>query len=172
VLKIPDGALDERDPRQLAALVRLIRAARPRLLFAPHRVDRHPDHEATGRLARRATFFAGLHRFPGDLRPHRPRALVHYIAGFPAEPTFLVDVSPYMAARRAGIRAYASQFIAEGEERSTVINAPGYLQANEARLAGWGARIGVRFAEGFVLEQTPRVDDIVAWLDPPREEGS
>lgn len=170
-LGLPDGGLHEHDAAQLRAVVGLIRRARPRLLLAPHALDRHPDHEAAGRMARRAVFFSGVHGFDAPGEPFRPAAVAFYLAGRDAEPSFLVDVSAHMPARRAAIAAYGSQFAVSDQARATHINRPGYLSGIEARLAALGARVGVEFAEGFVLESAPLVDDPVAWLVAAGEGG-
>ncbi len=167
VLGLPDGALDERDAAQLLAAVGLLRLARPRLLCAPAAFDRHPDHEAASRLARRAVFFAGVHAYAAPGAPFRPQGVMFYVATRDLEPTFLVDVTAHMASRRAAILAHVSQFVAAAASAPTFINRAGYLDGLEARMAAWGARVGAPYAEGFLLESTPQVSDPVAWLCPP-----
>ena len=57
-LGLPDAALDVRDQAQTDAVVELIRRLVPDLVFAPWPVDRHPDHVATGEIARRSVAIA------------------------------------------------------------------------------------------------------------------
>jgi bacillithiol biosynthesis deacetylase BshB1 len=158
VLGLPDAGLDDRDPEQLRIVVDLLRETRPRVLFAPHPKDRHPDHEAGGRLARRAMFFAGLASYEARGEPHRVETLYEYPCHWRAEPSFLVDVSPHMDHRRAAIEAYRSQFVRAPGAVATPINQSDFLVRNEARLREWGAACGVEFAEGFLCASPPSVD--------------
>lgn len=172
VLGFPDGHVDDRDPVQLKRVVELLRKARPRLLFAPLPRDRHPDHEAAGRLARRAVFLAGLARAEAEGSPGRPDVLVYYLCHRAVQPSFLVDVTATMEVRRRAIAAYASQFAPDARRRSTFVNRPGFLSAHDARLAALGAEVGVEYAEGFVLESPPCVDDPLTALSPGKEQPS
>ncbi|HKI84416.1 MAG TPA: bacillithiol biosynthesis deacetylase BshB1 [Candidatus Krumholzibacteria bacterium] len=166
VLGLPDGGVNEHDGEQLRALVELLRALRPRLLFAPHGVDRHPDHAAAGSLARRAMFFAGVRRFEARGKVHRPRLLAAYPCHTLVPVSFTLDVGSVMEARRAAIAAYHSQFQAGPDSTATYINRPGFLEAREARLREWGLASGVEFAEGFVLDEALPLSDPRALLLP------
>jgi bacillithiol biosynthesis deacetylase BshB1 len=161
VLGIADGGIDDGDEEQVRVVVEVLRAARPTLLFAPLRRDRHPDHEAAGRLARRAAFLAGLSRYPAAGSPTRPRALVHYLCHRSVEPGFLVDVSGVMESRRKAIAAYASQFESAASTAATFVNRPGFVAGREARLVAFGAEVGVDYAEAFVLSSAVCVEDPV-----------
>lgn len=144
-LGLPDCGLD----RQRDAIVGLLRSLRPRVLLAPHPNDRHPDHAATGRLARDAAFLAGVGRYlPGD-EPHRPSVLHHYMLHRPFEPTFVVDVGPVWERRRQAVAAYASQIGHPPAEARTAIAGPDFLAALEARAVFYGAMIGAERGEPF-----------------------
>lgn len=164
VLDFPDGGVSSHDPQQLEVLVELLRELRPRALFLPHRVDRHPDHAAAGLLARRASFFAGVHRFEAEGEPYRPELMVAYPCHTVARVSFTVDVSGVIEKRRQAIACYESQFQAGGESKATLINHPGFLAAREARLREWGFACGVEFAEGFVVEEPLLLADPLAIL--------
>ncbi len=166
VLTLPDGGVDEHDPAQVCAVVEVLRAARPRLLFGPFPRDRHPDHEAAGRLLRRAVFLAGLSHFDAAGEAHRPRALVFYPCHAPVEPDFLVDVSQFMPARDAALACYVSQLSSGGDRAGTYINAPTFAARGVARRVEWGGRVGVEAAEGFVVESAPLIGDPVDFFDP------
>jgi bacillithiol biosynthesis deacetylase BshB1 len=166
VLGFPDGGLNEHDAKQLLALVELLRARRPQLLFAPYHVDRHPDHAAAGSLARRAKFFAGLKRYAASGDVFRPRLLLAYPCHTPVPVSFTVDVGRVMKARREAIAAYQSQFTAGPNSTATYINQAGFLEAREARLREWGLASGVEFAEGFVAEAPLLISDPLTLLNP------
>ena len=170
VLGFPDGGVDPNHPQQLEALVALLRELRPRMLFVPHEVDRHPDHEATGLLARRASFLAGIHRFEAKGAPHRPELVAAYPCHTPTRISFMVDVSTVMEKRRQAIACYQSQFEAGPDSKSTYINRPGFLAAREARLREWGFAGGVEFAEGFVLSEPFLLADPLAILGGGRNQ--
>lgn len=153
VLGLPDGALDPHDDTQVEAVVRLIRAQRPRWLIAPWTEDRHPDHVAAGSLAHRAHFLAGIAGFVAGVgAPFRSERLLFHPCHHEVEVSVLVDVSPHVAAWRAAVEAYEDQFDRDAGAVETPINRPGFLDAALGRRARWGERIGVAHAEGFVSE--------------------
>jgi bacillithiol biosynthesis deacetylase BshB1 len=145
-LELPDAGVRD-DDRALAAVVGALRSLRPRLLLAPADRDLHPDHEATGRLARRAWFHAGLAKVLPHLGPpHRPALLLHYPLHDEIEPTFCVDISAVAARKLQAVRCYATQY--GGAERSHLARLD-LLQRAEARDRFYGAQIGRPAAEPF-----------------------
>ena len=136
-----------------------IRRVRPDVVLGhdPWRRYRlHPDHRHAGFLAVDGVVAARDPHFfrEQDLAHHRPRALLLWEAD---EPDHFEDVSAHVEAKLAALLAHRSQL------RSTMdIDDPG----NEAqverfkrrvldRLAEWGARVGVGYAEAFKL-----IDDV------------
>ncbi len=158
VLELPDGGVDDGSDEQLNRLVEFLRAARPRVLFAPHPVDRHPDHVAAGKLARRACSLAGRSEYAATGAPHQLDGLYEYPCHQLVPTHFMVEVSDHMDARREAIAAYRSQFVREEGSVETPINQPGFLARNEARVRDWGKQVGVEFAEGFLGEGSPAED--------------
>ncbi|MGH9126421.1 MAG: bacillithiol biosynthesis deacetylase BshB1 [Acidimicrobiales bacterium] len=141
-LDLPDTRIGS-DAGHLDAVVSLLRDLRPRVVLAPYLDDRHPDHAATGRLARDATFAAGLARVgPGNA--FRPRHLFHYMVHHPFSPSFVVDVTETWPVKMAALAAHASQFGTAGSP-----SAPGLLAAVEARAVWHGAMIGAARGEAF-----------------------
>jgi bacillithiol biosynthesis deacetylase BshB1 len=139
-LGLPDAALDVREARHVEAVTELLHRLEPDLLFAPWPDDRHPDHVATGEIARRAVaLVAG------------PPRLLFYPCHGEIEPTLLVDVSAVIDRWEAAVRCYASQFLgADGVP--TPINRPGFVDHHRNRRIRWGSRRGVEFAEGLIHE--------------------
>lgn len=165
-LDLPDGGLRAGDPHQLAALVRAIRAYRPRLLLAPWVQDRHPDHSAAGALAEQAAFLAGVRNHAPELgAPHRPARVVFYPQRHEVIPSFVVDVTAVYAAKQAAIAAHASQFGGGGEP--TLINAPLGLQAWAVRDRYWGASVGVAHGEPYLIRAPMPLADPLALADGP-----
>ncbi|MCA8955047.1 MAG: bacillithiol biosynthesis deacetylase BshB1 [Planctomycetes bacterium] len=148
-LKLPDTALRD-DDQALAAVVGVIRALRPRVLLAmvPH--DVHPDHVATGLVAERAFFHSGLVNYRADLgAPFRPERLVQYLNNDHLEPSFCVDISAYVADKRALIECYATQV--GGPDTAHFARKVNPLERIEARDRYFGIQTGCRAAEPFMV---------------------
>ena len=88
-LALPDGCLSVDDEGQVDAVVRCVRAHRPRAIAIPHWEDRHPDHGNASRLLRQAIFRAGLRRVVTADEPWRPEWVCHYFINDAAAPSFV-----------------------------------------------------------------------------------
>jgi LmbE family N-acetylglucosaminyl deacetylase len=79
------------------------------------------------------------------------------------QPTFCVDITKQYDRRRRAILAYASQFNPPKKDRRSKVALP--LDELEARMSDrarhYGRMINVKYAEGFVVKETLRIDDIV-----------
>jgi bacillithiol biosynthesis deacetylase BshB1 len=151
-LGLPDTGVNGRDPGQLRAAVELLRRLRPSLLVAPDPRDEHPDHVEGARLLTRAAYLAGLKRYPAGGERFRPDLVLHAVYRDPIAPDVLVDVSDGFERRMAALRAHRSQLgLDGGGGAETYLTRPGFLEEVEARARVFGARIGVRYAEGFRL---------------------
>ncbi|MCG3206509.1 MAG: N-acetyl-alpha-D-glucosaminyl L-malate deacetylase 1 [Anaerolineae bacterium] len=148
-LGLPDTQIGA-DPAHRLAVIELIRAARPRLVLAPHWQDRHPDHEAAGALIRDACFYAGVGKV-GRGVPHRPQQVFYYMIHTPFEPSFVIDVSAVWEQRMAAVRAYASQFQPDAAGPATALSRAGFLRYVEARAITYGALIGAAYGEPFAM---------------------
>jgi bacillithiol biosynthesis deacetylase BshB1 len=161
-LDLGDGGLRTDRAAELA-LISVIRRARPRLVLAPHREDRHPDHVRASRLVTDAAWYAGLKALETGSPAHRPQQVVYYPTSFVATPSFLVDVTDVFSVKLAAIRAYASQFHDPlSREAETYISTSGFLDGITARAQAFGRFGNVAFAEGFVALQPPTLADPVA----------
>ncbi|AVX21059.1 MULTISPECIES: bacillithiol biosynthesis deacetylase BshB1 [Carboxydocella] len=149
-LQLPDGGL-ALDPEQVAALVRLIRQVRPRLLLVPYWEDRHPDHRAASQLAERAHFEAGLRKVLPELEPYRPREIVYYFINRETDPSFIIDISEEYETKREAVLAHRSQFFRENRWLPTRLNGH-FPYLIETRCRFWGAKIGAEFGEGFLVK--------------------
>lgn len=152
-LSLPDRGLDHRDPEQIRRVVNAIRSARPRLVAVNWGVDRHPDHVAATRLLEEAIFTAGLRRYETELPAWRPARVVYYFINDEHEPSFYVDITQFHARKIESLFAHASQFTAGEETVETRLNRAGglpYLVESRDRL--FGAKVGVQYAEAFVIK--------------------
>lgn len=159
-LDLPDGGLDPQSESQLGAVVAVLRRLTPRLVLAPWREARHPDHAAASALIERACFLAGLRRFRPDLGlPKRPDRLIFYPERIEAKPSFVVDTSAVQAQKAAALACHASQF---GGTQPTLLTQPLGLAAFEVRDRYWGATIGTTHGEPYVLPATLPIADPIA----------
>lgn len=159
-LGMTDGSIAHTQENVLK-VVGAIRHFQPGLIIIPPAFERHPDHETVHRIARAASFTAGLRKvsttFNGtEQRPHRPHRTICYqlFYDFPRLPDFYVDVSDTFDFKMRSIRAFASQFHSPGDyhsnEPETFISDSSFLEGIEARARYFGTRIGTRYAEAFL----------------------
>lgn len=164
-LDLGDGNL-RTDRSAEMAVIDVVRRHRPRIVFAPWREDRHPDHARAHRLVTDAAWYAGLRALQTGAPPHRPQQVVYYPASydFGRPPSFLVDVTPAFERKLAAIRAYTSQFMdgETGGEPRTFISSQGFFDGIVARARSLGRMANVAYAEGFVSPAPPRLEDVVA----------
>ncbi len=150
--QLPDRRLYKTD-EYIRQIVSFIREYKPKIVFAPYHMDRHPDHGHCASLVEEAVFSARIHRYidnneqPAHIVEH---TYFYMINGF-HKPHFVVDVSDTIALKIASLRAYESQFT------QGVVNTPltnGYIETVESRERLFGKEVGVAFAEGF-MSNTP-----------------
>ena len=168
-LEQPDGhiALNE-ETRQ--AMVRVLRARRPGVLFTSHWDDPHPDHAATCRIVREAARLATMRRYDEEasLAAIKMPAIAHAVYSRLTIPSFIVDVSEFAGAKMKAIRAHASQFYsAQSNEPTTRISEQGFLRQIEDRMRYYGSLIGVEAGEGFYVREALNVEDPIALLTRP-----
>ena len=156
-LALPDAGLRD-DDAALAAVVGIVRRLRPKILIAPADRDLHPDHEAAGKIARRAYFHSGLAKvLPALGAAHRPQHLLHYPLHDEGRPTLCVDISAVAERKLEAIRCYRSQY--GGVDRAHLARLDP-LQRAEARDRYYGARIGCAAAEPFWSDGPLRVAEL------------
>jgi bacillithiol biosynthesis deacetylase BshB1 len=149
MLSLPDGRLTPDDASK-ETILREIREHRPRIVLLPWGEDRHPDHPATSRIVQEAAFLAGLKKLDTGQEPHRPAALVFYMAAWEFEPSFVVDVSDVIEEKRRALEAYGTQLYKPGAEGPpTFISSELYMNLVFSRMAHYGSLIGKRYGEPF-----------------------
>ncbi len=156
------------DPDDARVLARVIRAARPRLVFTHHHVDRHPDHRAAHELTRRAVFAATLRNLDLGAGPHVVAATLCFPTDRVLErPDVVVDVSDVWKQRLETMRRFASQFDSDTLEIDRAhYGVDDYLQITTARARVHGQHAGVRYAEAFLADRPARADDLPALFAP------
>ena len=172
-LKLPDGFLMSMlasDSPELghdgpvSQIIDVIRTTRPSVVFAPSMAARHPDHIAAAQLVNRAQFLSGVKNYPSATPspPFRPKRLLRYLLRVGLSPDFVVDISDFHHLKSRALNCYQSQVVRQHHTVSTLANAPQSHHALEARDAVFGGLIGVRYAEGFTLDETIHIDDPVS----------
>lgn len=151
-LRLPDRGLYKTE-EALRQITTVIRQYRPRVVFAPYWVDRHPDHANCAFLVEEAVFSAGIHRYEaGGYPAHRVPSLYYYMINAYERPHFVVDISETIHIKLSSLRAYESQF----EKTAQSVDTPltnGYIETVESRERLFGKQVGVAFAEGFMTKQ-------------------
>jgi bacillithiol biosynthesis deacetylase BshB1 len=151
-LRWPDRRIGK-DPGHLEEAVAFIRRHRPRVIAVPHWTDRHPDHGAASAVLTEAVFNAGLRRYTAEGEAWRADWVCYYFINDSADPSFVVDVSDFYERKREALDCHATQFQPAADRAATRLNTPLFRQLIESRDAQFGARAGVRWAEGFVVRE-------------------
>lgn len=165
---LPDGGVAN-TPEQRLAVIRAIRALRPKVLLAPMTPDRHPDHTAAHDLVRDANFFAGVHGIETGQPAYRADAIYYYHAyeDFGPEPTRVVDISGVFAQKLEAVRAFRSQFYnPDYPGPETLVASKAFWERIAVRAAYWGGRVGVSHGEPLhgtmpvALDLPPELENI------------
>jgi bacillithiol biosynthesis deacetylase BshB1 len=161
-LGLPDARLENHEEYK-KAIAAIIRELQPRTVILPYWEGRHPDHYTAAKLGYEACFVAGLKNYPLEGQAFRPFKIIYAAAYADVRPTFAVDITSQFAARRRAILAYISQFRPSAKDRRSKVFLP--LDELEDRMnqqaRHYGRMISVRYAEGFVIKEVMRVDDVV-----------
>ncbi|SFF05744.1 bacillithiol biosynthesis deacetylase BshB1 [Paenibacillus catalpae] len=158
-LGLPDRGL-EISKMHIDAIVAEIRRTRPRIVFAPYWVDRHPDHIACGKLVEEAVFNAKLRRYMPELPAVQVEQLIYYYINDVDDVSLMVDVSDYYDQKRRSLMAYQSQFqtAAPGEDRVATPLTDRYIERVEARDSLLGQTRSWKYAEGFAIKRPHAVE--------------
>jgi bacillithiol biosynthesis deacetylase BshB1 len=152
-LHLPDRGLFKNEI-YIKKIVTVIRQYRPKIVFAPYWIDRHPDHGNCAALVEEAVFSAGIRRYEDEkqLPAHRVQAMYYYMINGFHQPSFLIDISETIKQKLASLRAYKSQF----EKMNGSVDTPltnGYIETVESRERLFGKEAGVTYAEGFITKK-------------------
>ncbi len=165
-LGMEDGFF-KNDKINLYLLVEKIRQHRPRIILCNAVSDRHPDHGRASQMVSEACFYAGLAKIETAFNkefqlPYRPCAVYHYIQDRNLKPDLLVDITPYVDKKLKAIMAFSSQFFdPKSKEPTTPISSPEFIESVKAKMRVHGRDIQAEFAEGFTVERTIGVDDLL-----------
>jgi N-acetylglucosamine malate deacetylase 1 len=163
-LGLPDGRVQVSiDARE--RLAHWIRHYAPDIVLAQHTQDLHPDHAATGELARQAWYLSGLAKLnPSEAPARRPRRLYHFMGHIPFEPSLVVDIGSVYARKQELVRCYASQLApaAANDQGQHFLFGADILQRMETRARFYGERIGARYGEPLLAHGPLATQDLLA----------
>ena len=149
----------------------LLRELAPDVLLAHNEDDPHPDHVASGRIAREAWYLSGLRRVAerdgGVAR--RPPSFARFLSHTPFQPTFVVDVAPVWEVKEEAVKAYASQLRPEDEndDGSHFLFLNDILERMRIKARAHGESIGAAYGEPLLCEQPVGFDDPLLRLLAP-----
>ncbi len=164
-LKFRDGFFLNDEAHQ-RAIIQKIRQYQPEIVLCNAIDDRHIDHGKGSKLVSDACFLSGLRRietsFEGEVQTAwRPKVVYHYIQWKNLTPDFVVDISGFMDTKVAAVLAYSSQFYdSNSNEPTTPISDKNFLDSVTYRARDLGRLIGTDFAEGFICERVPAVENL------------
>ncbi|MBK8967724.1 MAG: bacillithiol biosynthesis deacetylase BshB1 [Saprospiraceae bacterium] len=167
-LDLPDGFFAH-SQENLLKIIRPIRQYQPRIVLCNAPDDRHPDHGRAAKLVSDACFYAGLPKIRTEgsdglaQDPWRPDAVYHYVQDKQLEPDFIIDITPFFDRKMQAILAFGSQFYdAESalDGPQTPISGKNFLDFMEAKARVFGRPAQLEFAEGFICNRTPAVQNL------------
>lgn len=164
-LRMPDGFFED-NAENKRLIIEQIRKYQPEIVLANSISDRHPDHGRAGKLVEDACFLAGLRKIETRMEgqeqlPHRPRLVAHYIQDFYLEPSFVIDVTPFVERKIEVIKAFKTQFYdPNSPEPSTPISGEEFFDFIKGRMLNMGRPAGMKYAEGFTISRVFGVKDL------------
>jgi N-acetylglucosamine malate deacetylase 1 len=168
-LDMPDGAIENTLPNRIK-IVRVLRLLRPRVVVVPYWQARHPDHSIVATLGYQACFLSGLARLdigeadetprPLGSKPHRPFKIVYASLYADVRPSFVVDITPFIAQRHAALMAYRSQYANQAQGGGLFVPEEEIRERTYAEARHYGLLAGVRYGEPFVQKEVGLVDDL------------
>lgn len=132
-------------------LVKVIREYRPEIVLAPmwQGMQNHPDHTASGCMARHACRYARFAKILPEIPLHRPKGILHYLQRNFDVPQFLIDISDYVEIWKQMILCHQSQ-----------LKTHNYLDWNLKVAARLGVLIGVPYAQGLAADNPVVIEDL------------
>jgi bacillithiol biosynthesis deacetylase BshB1 len=168
MLDMPDGRIEVTWENKIK-IIKEIRTYKPRIVYAPYWVSRHPDHEKASHLVREAVYLSGLKKLKTDQESYRPYRVIYYQTRFEFKSSFIVDISDFHAQKIKSILSYKSQFFhqdkAEFRDDETLLSRPEFLDRIETRDKQYGTYIGVKYGEPFLVREAIKINDPVDFFD-------
>ncbi|MEY4594599.1 MAG: hypothetical protein RIQ47_1009 [Bacteroidota bacterium] len=164
-LGMKDGFFQNSEENQLS-VIRMIRKYQPEIILCNTPSDRHPDHGRASAMVSTSVFLARLPKIITSVdgvqqEAWQTCAVYHYIQDRHLRPDFVFDVTDVWEQRMEAVKCYSSQFYnPESREPETPISSKLFWEFLDARAREFGKSIGVKYAEGFLVERVPGVKDL------------
>ncbi|HEX8250111.1 MAG TPA: bacillithiol biosynthesis deacetylase BshB1 [Pyrinomonadaceae bacterium] len=168
-LELPDGHVWMTEETR-TKLVRVLRRLKPKLILTHQSDDPHPDHNHIAELVRESARLASMQKYDFDFGQPRINVpiVAHNTFSRRVVPTFIVDISDFLAEKMESIRAHASQFHnPKSGDLETRLSQEGFLDELENRSRYYGSLIGVKAGEPFYVREALNVEDPIALLSRP-----
>ena len=169
-LEMEDGWF-RTDKEGLLPIIKVIRAACPKIVLCNALEDRHPDHGRSARLEAEACFYAGLSKIETEWNGEnqeafRPHQVLHYVQDRDIKPDFVVDISDYMDKKIEAIKAFSSQFFTgeEDEHVQTPISSRNFMDYMYAKNRVYARDIQKEYAEAFHFSRLVGIEDLTTLL--------
>jgi len=168
-LKMYDGFFVN-DKKHQMEIIKKIRHYQPEIILCNALADRHPDHGRAAQLVSEACFYSGLIKvetaYEGfKQEAWRPKAVYHYIQDRQLKPDFIVDVTLFVDKKMEAIQAFKSQFYdPNSNEPESPISSKNFLEQAKGKMMVFGRDAGFDYAEGFSVERTIGVDNILTLI--------
>ena len=163
-LGIPDANIQSNDENKLKVIL-VIRKYKPKVIFLPYWMDRHPDHAHASQLVSESAFLAGLAKFHPEIPRHHPQKLIYYMCHYQFEPSFIVDISEQHETKMKAIHCFKSQiFNPNYQGEQTYISSPEYIESIEVRSRYYGGLIGKKHGEPFLIREMVEVNNIMTLI--------
>ena len=153
-----DGLFENNEENKIE-LIKKIREYKPEIVLTNAPNDRHPDHRRASELTIDACFLSGLEKIETNQKVWRPKHIYHYIQFINILPDFVVDITEEVDKKLESILCYKTQFFnPDSKESETIISSEDFLESVKYRARDLGRQSDCKYAEGFIANQTLKVD--------------
>ena len=160
-----DGFISDAE-NYINEIIKKIRKYSPKIIITNSKIDRHPDHENTSKIVKKACFLSGLVKYKTKLnnknqQPHRPKLILYSIQNDYIEPDIIIDVSNFFSKKMESVKCFKSQFYdPESSEPNSFISSIEFLDFVESRSIEMGHKIGTKHGEGFTLDNPVSINSL------------
>lgn len=168
-LGLPDGRVFPDDDAR-TRLVRVLRRLKPKIILTHQDGDPHPDHNHIVQLVREAARLSSMQKYDAGFGLDRIKVpmVAHNLFSHRVAPSFIVDISDFLAEKMNAIRAHRSQFYdPDSSEPETRLTSEKFLDELENRSRYFGSLIGTDAGEPFFVREALNIEDPVALLTRP-----
>lgn len=168
-LGLPDGHVFVTDEER-TKMVRVLRRLKPNVILTHQDGDPHPDHNRIAQLVRESARLASMRRYDEETGAEMIAVpnVAHNVFSRRVIPSFIVDISDFLASKMEAIKAHRSQFYdPNSSEPETRLTSKSFLDELANRSRYFGSVIGVAAGEPFYVREALNIDDPIDLLTRP-----